>query len=302
MNQVKPLKSNTCAIIITHNPDTGFHIRSAKIAAQVNKLIIVDNGSSPGSINILQKSSVRLDAVLLLNPKNMGIATALNQGMSWAHKNCYLWAITYDQDTIVKDALFEIYQSTYSEISIIHKIAIIGSNYFDINSCRYHLQIQSNYDCSWIEQKTVITSGSLISLEAYQEIGPFRENFFIDLVDIEYCLRARTKGFRLFLTLEPTMDHAIGKVKIHNIAGLRLGTTNHNPARRYYMARNHIILVKEYFLTEPLWVISTLYSRLKSILLICFFEDNKVTKLKLTLLGIIDGVFNKFNRNLTHYV
>jgi len=43
----------------------------------------------------------------------------------------------------------------------------------------------------------VITSGSLLPLATYADIGPFREEFFIDFVDTDYCFRARKEVDKL---------------------------------------------------------------------------------------------------------
>lgn len=297
MANIRPSVDNTCALIVTYNPDGDFPVRASKIATQLRKIIIVDNCSSHNSANTIREVSSHLECALLSNSKNLGIATALNQGMSWARQYNYSWVVTLDQDTTVRDSMLEIFQRTYDEVAKKFRVAIVGSNYLDINTGRYLLRSQS-LRSSWVEMKSVITAGSLISLEAFQKVGPFRDDFFIDLVDVEYCLRARAKGFRLFVPLEPTIEHEIGRATRYKIAGMSIGTTNHVPERRYYMARNHAVLAKEYLLIDPIWVISTLYTRLKSIFLIFFLEDRKIIKLKLTLLGFIDGLLNNFHRNL----
>jgi rhamnosyltransferase len=298
MINVEPLKNNTCAVIITYNPDKDFYDRANRIAPQVNKTIIIDNCSNKKAINMLQEVSSQLKTVLILNSKNKGIATALNQGMNWAQQNNFSWVITFDQDSIVQDSMFQIFQNTYDQLVAKNKIALIGSNYIDLNSGCYLIPLDSDHHFYWYERKSAITSGSLYSLEAFRQIGPFRDEFFIDLVDLEYCLRARARGFKIYATIKPTMAHAIGKTTLHKIIWKKFGTTNHSPERRYYIARNNVAMSKEYLLTDPAFVISTLYSRFKSIVLIIFFESNKISKIRLTLLGFIDGLLNKFDRNI----
>src|SRR4030095_5315976 len=65
-----------------------------------------------------------------------------------------------------------------------------------------------------IERRTVITSGTLLSLNAYDAIGRFRDDFFIDGIDHEYCLRARAKRYRILLMLAPLLVHSIGERKL----------------------------------------------------------------------------------------
>jgi rhamnosyltransferase len=94
------------------------------------------------------------------------------------------------------------------------------------------------------------------------------------------------------------MMHSIGSVTSHNFLWRKAETSNHSALRRYYMARNEIVIAKEYILTEPLWVLGKLYSRFKSIVLICFFEKKKLAKLKLSALGFLDGLTSNFNRKV----
>jgi len=130
-----------------------------------------------------------------------------------------------------------------------------------------------------------------VSVGAYGDIGPFRDAFFIDHVDDEYCLRARRKGYRVLSTCKPVMLHSVGASTLHRLLWKRTGVTNHPPFRRYYMTRNHIILMKEYFAAEPRWVFDTAYSRMKSLVLLCLFEKRRPEKLRNVLRGFFHGVF-----------
>ena len=138
----------------------------------------------------------------------------------------------------------------------------------------------------WVEQKTVITSGSLLRVSVFQEIGSFRNELFVDHVDHEYCLRACARGFKVIVTCAPIMKYSIGAVTLRKLLWRETKTSNHSALRRYYMARNDIVLAKEYIFNEPIWVLKALYSRLNKLILICFFEKNKLVKLKLTALGV----------------
>src|SRR6202044_2225279 len=99
---------------------------------------------------------------------------------------------------------------------------------------------------AWEEVKSVITSGSLIPLAVHAAVGAFRDEFFIDYVDSEYCFRARAQGYRVIRTTQPLMSHTIGAPTRHSLLGLSKWTTNHSPDRRYYIARNDTVMLREY--------------------------------------------------------
>lgn len=289
---------NICAIVVTYNPDNDFYVRVAKIAAQVNKVLIVDNNSESATLQILCNLSCSSSYHLISNNDNLGVATALNIGMCWAKKCNYDWVVTFDQDTLVSDTLIQSLLNVGRQTAENGEIALIGANYLDSGSGKTFLNFSNPSNTSYVEVKTVITSGCLMPVALFDKLGPFRDEFFIDFVDIEYCLRAHARGCKVYVTSEPLMEHSVGATTMYSLPWKVTGTSNHSPFRRYFMARNFIVIAREYFKTEPLWVTTTFIRRLKSILLMCLFENAITLKLKLTLLGFFDGFTGNFNRKV----
>ncbi|KNY21139.1 rhamnosyltransferase [Methylobacterium sp. ARG-1] len=54
------------------------------------------------------------------------------------------------------------------------------------------------------------TSGSLIDLDALARIGPFRADFFIDGVELEWCFRAWSQNFGCYLARDIAIPHRVG--------------------------------------------------------------------------------------------
>lgn len=86
----------------------------------------------------------------------------------------------------------------------------------------------------WVEKRGIVTSGSLLPLTAYERVGPFREDFFIDAIDYVFCMRARAKGFRVVKVCRLGMTHCLGHMTKHRVLGIRVETYNYSPVRRYY--------------------------------------------------------------------
>jgi len=290
--------SNCCAVLTTFNPDEGLSVRIDRIIKQVNEVVIIDNHSNDLGLSILIDMASKKGLHFIYNKANLGIASALNQGIRWAKEKNYRYVVMLDQDSVIDDDMVQKLYESYENLSRKERIAIVGSNYIDPISKRALLEVRFRDKQPFIEVKTVITSGSFMSLSTFQEIGPFRDEFFVDFVDIEYCLRARAKGIKIMLLSKPVMQHSIGAVTTHRLLWRDTGSSNHSPIRRYYMARNHVVLAKEYLFTDPVWTVQSLYSRLKSIILMCLFENNKLLKMKYTALGIVDGLRSNFNRIL----
>lgn len=80
------------------------------------------------------------------------------------------------------------------------------------------------------------TSGSLISLAAWRAIGPFRDDYFIDGIDVEWCFRAWSRGYRCMLAEDLTMVHRWGS----SDADGRPQILRQSDVRTYYYIRNAV--------------------------------------------------------------
>ena len=54
------------------------------------------------------------------------------------------------------------------------------------------------------------TSGSLIDLDAFDRVGPFRADFFIDGVELEWCFRAWSLGYGCYCARDVGIPHRVG--------------------------------------------------------------------------------------------
>ncbi len=292
---IPPERQTTCAVIVTYHPDANLFGRLEKIAPQVHRTVIVDNGSSEQSVIHLKDIAARLGSHLILNPSNEGIARALNRGADWAISEGYAWMLMLDQDTTVAPDIVESLADIVRHDPWPKNLAVIGSNYTHKMTGQLNAAFQPHDDFASNEMISVLTSGSLLSLVVYRVLGPFRDDFFIDCVDHEYCLRARSHGFRVLMTSKPVMTHGIGHFTEHRLLGKNVGTSNHNPARQYFMSRNSVILAKKYLRKEPRWMLNYLQMWLKATVILCLFEDKRIPKIKSIVRGCIDGFLGHMN-------
>jgi rhamnosyltransferase len=294
--QVPPRKENICAIVVSYYPEGDLLARLRALQAQVAELVLVDNGTSPDCATVLQAAESELGIQVIWNGRNLGIAAALNQGARWASERGYSWVLTLDQDTVVFSAMIESLAKVFDACNFSGQLAVIGSNFRHAVGGQVLDEFRGTSNKPYKEVTTVITSGSLISLSKLQDIGAFREEFFLDCVDFEYCLRARAHGFRVILTRDVVMSHSIGHVKEHSLVWKKTGSSNYPPLRQYFMTRNTLILAREYTFKAPLWVVSTLWTRAKSLILTCLFENELKAKLRFVRLGFLDGIRGRTGR------
>lgn len=291
--------AHTCAVIVTYFPDESFGANLTAIASQVGAVHIVDNGSTGDSLARIGQAARLVGATVCEQGRNLGIATALNQGVRWASEAGFEFVVTFDQDSQCAPSLVASLLSVYYASERRATVAMVGTRFVAPDSATRDVALTP---CeSAVEVPHVITSGTLLPLSVYRLLGPFADELFIDWVDVEYCLRARKKGFRVLQSQEPLMVHAIGAESIHSVGTGRVGTSNHSALRRYYRHRNFMRVARAYFQTEPWWITHAAIDVAKGLVLLALFEEQRRPKLRLALLGLVDGVRGAMHRSPSHY-
>ncbi len=280
-----------CVAVVTYHPDSGLPDRLARLVPQVGATVIIDNGSNEVCLAMLRAVTAADGIALFDNGKNLGIARALNIGVEYALSRGFSWALLMDQDSQVDDDMVEQLLAAQASFPDVEQLAIVGSRYRDTSGRVVDtIKIDSHGEL-WEEVRSVITSGSLLSLDAYRVIGPFRDDFFIDYVDEEYCLRARARGYHVIETRRPLMSHSVGSQTRHRVAGKTRWTTNHSPDRRYYIARNNTVLLREYGTSGGgSWRLKSIARCLRSCKRIALYEQDKCQKIRAVGQGWLDGM------------
>jgi len=283
---------NLCAIVITYHPDAALPDRLDRIHPQVNGIVIVDNGSTDVERQMLRDAASTRSLEVIFNGQNLGVARALNIGIQRAAALGYSSVLLLDQDSCVAEDMVETLMVARGSFPDNERLAVVGSGFNEVN--RGPDMGTAAMGDEWVEVKSTITSGSWLPLAAYSAIGPFREEFFIDHVDTEYCLRARANGYRVIKTRKELMSHAIGSPTQHALPWGKKWTTNHSADRRYYFARNDTVMLREYgnYGTAG-WVWKSFRRSLRQCKRIALYEDGKGDKIGAVIRGWWDGMHGR---------
>ncbi|WP_394145937.1 glycosyltransferase family 2 protein [Vibrio atypicus] len=236
--------STIWATVVLYHPDkdTLDYVQQLQQWVQV---VVVDN--TPVEID-----SLSMFEHYIANSANKGIAKALNQGMQYAMNRGADWCLLLDQDSrLDRQQLMTLVEQVHVLQS--PDVAAIAPVYFDTNTQRFgNIITFSNrklviekvplQDNLVFEPAYVISSGSCVNLSACRCVGFHDESLFIDFVDIEWGLRARSRGFKLLMTTKVCMTHSIGDEPI-SIMGRKV--VNHSPVRHYYYFRNLFLLLRK---------------------------------------------------------
>ncbi len=274
-----------CAVMVTYYPDTLVAERISRLRSQVDFVIVVDN--TPEHAKMMGFSHLLEDErfKLVSNLSNIGLAAGLNQGLRHAAASRCRWLLTLDQDS---DFYPEMKQTLLQVVDAVsERPAVIGSNYWDGRTQRF--KVPTGLAGEYWSQKTVITSGSLMDVAFAEMLGGFREDYFIDQVDHEFCLRVRANGGQVIISRKPVMSHTVGE---SGGAWLPvLGTLpNHSPLRKYFIARNSIATIARYWHTDPEWCLRRLMRLLLGFVLMAILERRRLAKVSAFVAGVADGL------------
>lgn len=270
-------------VVVLYNPDESYIENIKSYIDDLDKLYVVDNSDKKNKVPRNKKIEY------IFNNGNLGVAKALNIACEKSINEGYDWILTMDQDTKFKDGVMK---------------RMI--DYIDNNDCSKDgiLVPWHNTKLDLVKSKDVIdyplevmTSGNLVNLNIYKEIGGYYEDYFIDGIDIEYCLRLKKYGYRIVRFNDVEIDHDLGNIEYHNFLGKRYLCTNHNYLRNYYIARNYRDIRKKYYDIAPEYCEILTHLKLR-IFRIVMFEKDKFRKVRNLFRGIRDykkGIVGKYN-------
>lgn len=274
---------NISSVIITFNPDISNLTNNINtFCKDVNFVILVDNSTEIQIKNEIKNLAVKSDYIYLDMFGNSGIANALNQGIKIAKKLNSVWVLTMDQDSYFLSGISEY------------------KDYLKINNTDNTLLLYPAYSISnnielFLGEKFVMQSGNLLNIDIYNKIGIYRDDYFIDFVDYEYCLRGNRFGYKIKNISNVLLQHNTGEKKIFNLLGLNLTYFVSNPIRYYYVTRNGLDTALRYKNFKILSITLKLFFR------VLLIENSKKLKIIYISKGFIHFCFSKFGPLLKNH-
>lgn len=260
------------AVVVLYNPDE--HVRSNidTYLPFVGRLVAVNNSTEVSSTVASLSAEANVDLIDMGG--NRGIAAALNAGCRHLAKLGYDIVLTMDQDSrFPSEHSVEIFSAVKR---LIVDYAIVGLNF----NANVHGSGEITVPKYWL------TSGNFLSLRAFERVGGFNEELFIDYVDIEFDHRLKKAGFKLCYLNNYSLIHKIGDPIPIRVFGKTFYAMNESPIRCYYRYRNSRYLYgtdKDFYRDKYL---SELLVNIPKMLL---FEPDKKRKIQMIRRGLIDG-------------
>jgi GT2 family glycosyltransferase len=211
-------------------------------------IIVVDNASTDGTVEMLTSQFPQVK--ILRMAENLGAGGGLAAGLAYAAiEKKHDWVWTFDHDSVPDDdalqALLDGAESLGNSQGSLGIIAALPV-YQSTGHCYHPLLWRNGFVKPSAEHMTrpmwfadlVISSGCMVRRDIVQNVGLPRADFFIDFVDFEYCLRVRSKGYKIAVVSSAKFAHEIGDARAVRLLGRSRLWPIHAPFREYYMSRN----------------------------------------------------------------
>jgi rhamnosyltransferase len=219
---VKP--NSALAMVICFEPDSTCLDRLATVLREQSAaVLLVDNSESAASRQTVAKLHQPESGIYSLSGNgNRGVAWAMNQAFYWAEAHNLDAVACFDQDSLPPQHLVTELKQILGDAKTPSDVAGVGPVLIDRRSGqtldsfeplgrggrRFRPELGSVY-----EVEHLINSGRLCSVAAFRRVGPFDEGLFVDTIDLEWSLRAASKGLKLLQFSSEPMIHSIGETQ-----------------------------------------------------------------------------------------
>lgn len=287
------MREEVVAVVPLHNPDAGVHERLERIGRQVAFLVVVDDGSDEPFV----AADSQTDMSVIRQP-NAGIARALNVGIrrALAARPSSGYVLTVDQDSLLDESF--VAQSVRAFTAAQRDgvdVAATATERHNEKPAAFIGNIRGHRIALHVAQ-----SGMVFSRQGLEQVGLFDDSLVIDVVETDWCLRARRLGKHVVLARGTSMEHPVGDVipirvggQAITIAGRERTLSHHSALRRYYITRNRVLVYPRYRSVAAAWLLRDTVAEARTLVLSLLLGRDPAAQLFATIWGLVDGVVGR---------
>ncbi|NLX27165.1 MAG: glycosyltransferase family 2 protein [Lentisphaerae bacterium] len=291
------------ALVITYHPEDSSLESIRLLAEQACPVIIVDNSATSTDWERLTQAfgDNQKSFTLLFNERNLGIASALNRGMRYVQELGAEWVLTMDQDSRITNGMIATMLAGYDTLPADYRLRVASlAPLLTAPSSPPSPTVSDTHCLACREVPTVITSGNLIKIEAWQAVGGYSDKLFIDYVDHDFCFRLRRAGWVILECQDAALIHKIGNATCIRFLGKKIAINQHPPLRTYYITRNGFNFWRT-FPDDKTFIKSDKTNTLRLLIKAFFFDTYKLERLKMFWRGYIDFRNNRFGAYVNNH-
>lgn len=271
------------AVVVSYNGLQKTRQTVEALRRQIRYVHIVDNGSDAESLGVLESLEREPSVTVERLGENRGVGYALNRGVERARQMRCTWLLTMDQDSVVDSSMIEAYRAAVEQdptrVCLAPRITANGRRKGAVGE----------------EISYAITSGNLVSVSVYDQIGLYDEGFFLDCIDFDFSLRLRRAGYAIHRVPAALMQHQLGDT-VNLPEFVMKYYALHSPVRRYYMYRNFMYMAERHVLKFPGFIVKLGLSQMLLLLLIGFLDTSPLASYRAIARGVWDYAARKGGR------
>lgn len=271
-------------IVVLYNPSKQQVDRLIKLSANYH-VIAVDNTCSDKMTYCLQKKG--LEHIVL--GENKGIAKAQNIGIERCKTLNAKYVLFLDQDTVIDMTFPKLLLNDYLFLSSSSSAVIaIGPEVYDKDTMSTYKSYENvnKREKKLICVPTLISSGTLMPIDAFTKVGLMEEKLFIDYVDHEWCWRASANGYKCYMDMNVRIAHKVGNNTI-SLCGFPFIVSS--PFRYFYQYRNSLWLMRRCYVPFD-WKMKTFFRNLIALFFIPWHSSAPWNIVKNMIKGILIGL------------
>lgn len=248
-------------------------------------LIVYNNGINKFTLDEIQQLNIEV----LGDGINVGVAQAFNKLIDHVFDNLGQdTTIIFDQDSKPTDQLIRNLVSESQNNAAKRQLVVLAPSL----AIRDTRQTYGRYSVSkkLIEATTLASSGKVIEKSVWQKVGKFDETLFIDYVDHEWCMRAKSLGVKLFILTTAQMSHEMGDSTLRFFNYYK--PVHKSPNRHYYIVRNYFLLCRRtYFPLQ--WKLVEFFKTIRRIVFYILVSNDRKKSGKYICKAVKHGLTNK---------
>lgn len=289
----QPIQAVSAVVVCFHPHAPTLLNLVAQVCGDVNQIVLVNNGPR-GQLGEGWGSQV----VVLECNDNIGVAAALNRGFDHAFAQGADAVIGFDQDSQPESGLVKRLCEHWNQEALRKPHPTLGAIGPALRDREAHHLMHAFAPYNWVRQRFwahpgvrypvdhLITSGCLIGLQAWRQVGRLNEDLFIDWVDVEWCGRAHHAGFQVLMDGDVVLFQRIG-ARSQSFAGRHFHV--HAPFRHYFVVRNALLILQDS--RFPLgWRCHHVLYALRVVLVSLVFVSQRAERLGCVARGLLDGL------------
>ncbi|UBU64123.1 glycosyltransferase (plasmid) [Acidithiobacillus ferrooxidans] len=241
-------RTSTPAAVVIYRPDHAqLSALLSGIGAERRVFVFLNGPPDEGTEEILARF---VNLRQIRSPQNIGLGSGLNALMTAAREEGFVALVLFDQDSAPMPGLIDRLADRWRDLTAEgHRIAALGP--------RLGLPSDQGYKAiryAWRGKSLATgaatvdflpTSGSLVSISTWAAVGPFRDDYFIGSIDVEWGFRAWSQGYQSICLLDVEMAHRWGTPVVEPGQGWRPQIVRQSDLRTFYYLRNTVDLLRQ---------------------------------------------------------